>query len=80
MKNSSRSRKKSGFSWIRKKRGDETSNGVVRGNQQVSVHEVLKKQQIHEDARKMHRTNNFCQQILENGESVNWEVTTWSEQ
>ena len=25
-------------------------------NQQVSVHEVWKKQQIHEDARKMHRT------------------------
>ena len=39
-----------------KKRGDETSNGVVRGNQQVSVHEVWKKQQIQKDAKKMHRT------------------------
>ena len=25
------------------KRGDKTSNGVVRGNQQVSLHEVWKK-------------------------------------
>ena len=29
---------------------------MVRGNQQVSVHEVREEQQIHEDARKVHRT------------------------
>ena len=37
------------------KREDEISNGVVCGNQQVSVHEVWKKQQIHADGRIMYR-------------------------
>ena len=53
VKNSRRSRKK-GFRGSEKR--DEASNGRVRGNQQVSVHEVWKKQQILEDVRKMHRT------------------------
>ena len=57
MKDSSRSRKKVDFRES-EKRGNETSNGVVRGNQQVSVHELWKKQQKHEDARNMHRTKN----------------------
>ena len=38
------------WTFVDKKKGDEASDGVVRGNQQVSVHEVWKKQQIHEDA------------------------------
>ena len=45
--------------WIfvdQKTRGDETSNGVVPGSQQVLVHEVWEEQQIHEDTRKVHRT------------------------
>ena len=40
-------------------RGDETSNGVVSVSQQVSMHEVWTKQQVHEDARKMRRTKMF---------------------
>ena len=44
---------------VDQKKEDQTSNGVVRRNQQVSVHEMGKKQQIHEDARKMHRTKNI---------------------
>ena len=38
------------------KRGDETSNGMVCGSQQVSMHEVWEKQQTQEDARQIHRT------------------------
>ena len=50
VKNSSRSRKKNGFSWIRKKRRRNVERNGAR-KQQVSVYEVWKKQQIHEDAR-----------------------------
>ena len=62
-----------------KKRGDETSNGMVCRSQQVSMHEVWEKQQTHEDARKMRRTK-ICQQILGNGESVTLEVMIWFEE
>ena len=41
------------------KRGDETSNGMVCGSQQVSMHEVWEKQQTQEDARQIHRTKLF---------------------
>ena len=34
---------------------------MVRGNQQVSLHEVWKKQQIREDARKMHGTKKLTE-------------------
>ena len=46
------------------KRGDER-NGVLKP--QVSMHEVWKKQQVHEDARNMCRTK--CWSFVENGES-----------
>ena len=36
------------------KRGNEASNGVVSSRGKVSMHES-KRQQVHEDARKMHR-------------------------
>ena len=39
------------------KGGNEASNGVVCGSRQVSMYEMWKRKQIHEDARKMHRTN-----------------------
>ena len=32
------------------------------------MHEVWKRQQVHEDARKMFRTKTFCLKILESGE------------
>ena len=65
-------KEKCGFSRIRKK--DETSNGVARGNQQLSVHEMWKRKQIHEDGRKMHGTKIFVKMFRKNGEGVNWEV------
>ena len=52
---SSISREKSGFSLARE-REYEASNRVVRGSRQVSMYELWKRKQIHEDARKMHRT------------------------
>ena len=36
--------------------GKEASNGVVCGSIQVSMYEMWNRKQIHEDARKMHRT------------------------
>ena len=59
-----------------KKTRDETSNGVVRKNQQVSVREVWRKEHVHEAARKIHRTKKFVRRFWKNGESVNWEVMT----
>ena len=65
--------------WIfvdQKKRGDETSNGVVRGSQQVSMHEVWKKQQVHEENA---LDQNVCRFFFggEIGEGAAWEVTIW---
>ena len=54
MKNSSRSRKKSGFS-LEKKSEETKSNGVVCESRQASMYEMWRKQ-IHQDARKMYRT------------------------
>ena len=45
------------------KRGDEASNGVVCGSHQVSMHEVCKRQQVHEDARNMHRADVLVRKI-----------------
>ena len=47
------------------KREDKTSNGV-------SVHEVWKRQQVHEDAEKMHRTKILVGIFLENGKASPW--------
>ena len=38
-----------------KKRKETASNGVLRCCQQVSMHEMWKRQQVHENARNMHR-------------------------
>ena len=45
------------------KGGDETSNGVVHGNQHVSVHEVWKKQQIHEKSHENAQDQHFLWNI-----------------
>ena len=76
MKSSSRCLKKSGFFVDQKKRGNETSNGVVCRNQQVLMHEVGRRQQVYEDARKMHRTK-ILEKMMENWESVTLEVMIW---
>ena len=56
-------------------KGYETSNGVVSGSQQVSMREVWKRQQIHEEAKKMHRTQIFVKHFWEIGKPITQEVT-----
>ena len=48
---------------------------VVCGSRQVSVYEMWKRKQIHEDVLDQHS----CQKVWENGEDAIWEVMTWSE-
>ena len=43
------------------------------------MHEVWKRQQVHEDARKTYRTEILVRKMLENGESVTLEVMIWEE-
>ena len=50
--------KEHGFSWIRNG-GNEASNGVVCPGPQVSMYEVWKRQQGHEDARKVYGAEVF---------------------
>ena len=41
---------------------------------------MLKRKQIHEDARKMYWTKIPVKKVGDNGEDAIWEVKTWSEQ
>ena len=45
------------------KGGDEASNRVVCGSRQVSVYELWKRKQIHEDGRKMYRTKIIVKKV-----------------
>ena len=62
------------------KRGSKASNGMVCCCQQVSMHEVWKRHQVHEDAREMPRAEILCQQIRINGEWGILGATVWSEE
>ena len=42
---------------------NETSNRVVRGSKQVSMYEMRKRKQIHEDARQMQWTKFIVEKI-----------------
>ena len=50
----------------------EAWNRMVPGNQQVSVHEVRKKQQIREDDRNMYRTKIVVKKQRKMGETSLW--------
>ena len=59
MRNLSRSQKQNGSLWTQKKKGGiKESSGVCPG-QQVSMYEVWKEQQVHEDARKVYGAEVF---------------------
>ena len=47
----------------REGRENEASNRVVRGSEQVSMYEVRKRKQVHEDARKMYRAKILVKKI-----------------
>ena len=47
----------------KKKGGNEAPNGVVCFSQHVSMHEMWKRQQVHEDVRKMYRTEILGQEF-----------------
>ena len=56
--------------FCRQEKGEnETSNRVVRGSKQVSMYEMRKRKQIHEDARYMHGTKILVEKILKTGKS-----------
>ena len=55
VKNSSRGHKKSVPLWTEKREEHNASNGMVCCCQQVSMYEMWKRQQIHENARTMYR-------------------------
>ena len=55
MRSSSLSRERNEISWLKKREGrKEASYGVVCGYEEMSMHEVWKRQPVHEDARQMH--------------------------
>ena len=54
--------------------GSKTTDGVVCRGQQVSMHEVWKRQQVHEDARKMHRDKVPVRNFWKMEKSGTWEV------
>ena len=56
MKSSNQSQKEKRFFCEQKRRRIEASNAVVCGNTHISVYEMRKKQQTHEDATKLLRT------------------------
>ena len=57
------------------KGGNEASNGVVCPGQQVSMHEVCKEWQVHENGNsQVHSTS---RNFWEHGESDIWEATIW---
>ena len=50
-------------------RGARVWNSVVRGSGQVSMHEMRKRKQIHEDARQMYRTKSLVKKFEEMGKA-----------
>ena len=61
MKSSSRSQKKGGY----EKRRNESSNRMVCPGQQVSMYEVWKELQVHEDSRKVYGAEVFVKNVGE---------------
>ena len=43
------------------------------------MHEVWKRQQVHEDARKMHKTKILVGKLWKMVKASPWEVRTWSD-
>ena len=62
------------------KGGDEASNRVVCGSRSVLMHEMWKRKQVHEDARKMYRTKIILNKFGNYEEDDIWEVMTRSEE
>ena len=62
MKNSSRSQKKK-VDFREQGKGENNAQNGVCYRQQVSVHEMWKRQQVHDDVRKMYRTEIFGQEF-----------------
>ena len=55
MRSSSLSRERNEISWLKKREGrKQASYGVVCGYEEMSMHEVWKRKQVHEDAWQMH--------------------------
>ena len=59
------------------KGGNKASTGMVCCCQQVPMHEMWKRQQVHEYARKIYRDGGSCQRIWEHGEGDTWEGAIW---
>ena len=66
--------------FVEKNKGDKASNGMVCGSRQVSVHEMRKRKHIHEDAKKMHRSEILVKKFGKMVKTTFWghgEVLIW---
>ena len=76
VKNSSRSPKKMDPCG-QEKRGNKASNGVVCCCQQVSMHEVWKRQQVQENAWKMHKAEVLVEELVKMEKATYGKDATW---
>ena len=65
------------WTFLDKKRGSKTSNGTVCKCQQVSMHEMWKRQQVYEKYKEHAQDQSTCQKLRENGECDIWQDTIW---